>query len=43
MEKGYKINENKRFFVFLKGKIENDYYFNISKISLVIYFESKID
>lgn len=44
VEKGHKINENKRLAVSLKGKIENNYHHSmINKTSLVTYSESKID
>ncbi|KAM5254534.1 LOW QUALITY PROTEIN: tudor domain-containing protein 15 [Hipposideros larvatus] len=44
MEKSQKINENKRFAVSLKGKIDNSYHHNmINKTSLVTYSENQID
>ncbi|XP_016080222.1 PREDICTED: tudor domain-containing protein 15 [Miniopterus natalensis] len=42
VEKGHKINENKRLAVSLKGKIENYHHDMINKTSLVTYSESKI-
>ncbi|XP_037007737.2 tudor domain-containing protein 15 isoform X2 [Artibeus jamaicensis] len=42
MEKGHKINENKRLAVSLKGKIENYHHDVMNKPCLVTYSESKI-